>query len=122
MAIGNKEKEFKIPLNFSQLVFKLLDEINRPQDDDSYVYRVSRLRETLEPFADEQFFEGYRTTKEELFKKVDMKKYNNDIPYQMCIQCRLARRILPLLVSLCQRLKIISFEPKTGRSVIEDEW
>ncbi len=115
------EKQFEIPLDFSELVFKAINDILQPQHRDNYTYRVRRLKEILLPVADEKFKLDSKRETAEVFKNVDRDDYRNDIPYANGVNFRVASRIFPLLVAMCQRLEIISLKERKEKKAMNIE-
>jgi len=113
-------KKFEIPMNFSELVFRAIFDIDQPQTSHEYNYRVSRLDEILKPFRDEEFNQACKQTKENFFKNIDKEKFRTDLSYSIPATFELERRIFPLLVALCQRIGVIDFKPtQEPKKVIE---
>jgi len=114
-----EEREFKIPMNFSELVFRSIVEIQSPQSRDEFIYRLNRFEEILKSFADEEFNNEFSAARDSIFKDVDSEKYESDLSYRQEINYKLARRIFPLLIALAQRLSLIEFETKEEKRVIK---
>ena len=111
------EKEFRIPINFSQLIFQQIQAINTPQRQGSYAFRIFRLHEVLLPFADEQYLEESKKIVDKWEQKaIDNPKLNHPVnigprQYEVC------HMLYPKLIALCQRIEIIEFKTKKVRKI-----